>query len=142
MTIHSPVEDWSLQSVQDLRFELKRRKLPTTGKKEVLVARLVQDDSSVQDLQRDQQHNVDDIVAALQELGNEPTDEALRRLEHEVDDLLSDNSSLAAQRNISLSVDYNEMTMSQLKEELRRRGLPLSGKKTVLVERLQGVLNQ
>jgi predicted HicB family RNase H-like nuclease len=142
MTIHySPVEDWSMQSVQDLRSELKRRKLPTTGKKEVLVARLVQDDS-VQDLQRDQQHNVDDIVAALQELGNEPTDEALRRLEHEVDDLLSDNSSLAAQRNISLSVDYNEMTISQLKEELRRRGLPVSGKKTVLVERLQGVLNQ
>lgn len=63
----------------------------------------------------------------------EPTDEVLMQLENEESLLLSD--FLGAENK--KEKDYSRMTVLELKEELRERGLPLSGKKSELIERLQ-----
>ena len=38
----------------------------------------------------------------------------------------------------SSSIDYSEMTVTELKDLLRERGLKVSGKKSELIERLSG----
>jgi SAP domain len=130
--------DWSGMSMKDLRAELKSRGLSTGGKKEVLVARLREYDNSsfrLLDL-GSQASGVDDIVAALDEFGDEPSDEALLRLEDELQELLSPQSSSGGE-DVPEAIDYYDWNIAQLKDKLRSLGLPVGGKKSVLVERLR-----
>jgi hypothetical protein len=60
---------------------------------------------------------------------DEPSDEVLKQLESEEPLLFQDAGAL--------SMDYTSMTVAQLKDELRSKGLRLSGKKADLIERLQ-----
>ena len=53
----------------------------------------------------------------------EPSDDVLKELENEIFD--------------KPSTDYAKMTVAQLKDELRGRGLKVSGRKAELIERLQ-----
>jgi hypothetical protein len=73
----------------------------------------------------------------------EPSDEVLMQLENEESILLNlsfdDDSSIVAGTDASTtpeSLDYTTMTVAQLREELRERGLKSVGKKAELIERL------
>lgn len=131
------MRDWSVLTVKELRDELKMRGLPTTGKKADLVAALEgvelepqaeavveEDDDTDFDLDDVDMEELGKAARQAAELYNgaddeEPSDEALWEIE---------NSS---------SMDYQSMTVAELKDELRSRGLPVSGRKSDLIERLE-----
>jgi hypothetical protein len=67
----------------------------------------------------------------------EPSDEVLKQLENEESLLLSDFLGSGTKNKKQKQKDYSRLTVLELKEELRDRGLPLSGKKSELIDRLQ-----
>lgn len=158
----SSLTDWSSFKVAELKTELKKRGLKTTGKKADLVSLLEEDDmkmlNQVDDneekpiLEDDEDVDLEDFD--IEELGRqaraavemfqttggdfdeEPTEEMLAQLESEMainGDFLVDEPEE--------SVDISKMTVAQLKDECRRRGLKVGGKKADLVERLQTSLD-
>jgi hypothetical protein len=66
----------------------------------------------------------------------EPSDEVLMQLESEESILLDPSLSVEAD-DFGSAVDYAGMTVLELKDALRDRGLRLSGKKAELIQRLQ-----
>lgn len=56
---------------------------------------------------------------------DEPTEEMLAEIEDEINTLTVD------------SVDYASLTVAELKEECRLKGLKVSGRKAELIERLE-----
>ncbi|KAG7345032.1 SAP domain containing protein [Nitzschia inconspicua] len=157
-------QDWSSMSVNDLRLELRNRGLPITGNKREMIDRLQEDDDQLatakveigdnDDFYDSDDDDDDDIVNIdlanfdIEELGRqareavqmfqsgandfddeEPTAEMLAELENE----MGINGDLIR----GASEDFSEMTVAQLKEECRNRGLKVSGKKAELIERLQ-----
>lgn len=143
--------DWLSFTVAQLKSELKSRGLKATGKKTELVALLEQDDAekAIQDDEdvdvgytQEAKHEFEDFD--VEELGRqareavqmfqsgkgnfdeEPTQEMLAELENE----MAINGDLREQS------EFSEMTVAQLKEECRTRGLKVGGKKAELIERL------
>lgn len=110
--IEIEVYDWSTSTVAQLRTELKNRGLATAGKKGDLLARLEEDD----------------LAAALREVRGEDAEAA--RSEGEMEGEIGDEYE-------EQSVDYSAMTIVELKNELRARGLRVSGRKQELIDRLQ-----
>ena len=110
-TIELELPDWSIYTLAQLRAELKSRNLPTTGKKSDLVTRLEEDD-----------------FEAI--LGNvEPHD-------FEVDLDGDDTYNGDYEEETETQKDFTTMTVAELKEELKSRGLRVSGKKQELIDRL------
>ncbi|KAG7370115.1 SAP domain containing protein [Nitzschia inconspicua] len=158
-------QDWSSMSVNDLRLELRNRGLPITGNKREMIDRLqeVGDQMATAQVEigdnddffdSDDDDDDDDIVNIdlanfdMEELGRqareavqmfqsgakdsddeEPTAEMLAELENE----MAINGDLIR----GAIEDFSEMTVAQLKDECRNRGLKVSGKKAELIERLQ-----
>eukprot|EP00533_Pseudo-nitzschia_delicatissima_P011524 CAMPEP_0197283624 /NCGR_PEP_ID=MMETSP1432-20130617/25026_1 /TAXON_ID=44447 /ORGANISM="Pseudo-nitzschia delicatissima, Strain UNC1205" /LENGTH=700 /DNA_ID=CAMNT_0042750617 /DNA_START=107 /DNA_END=2210 /DNA_ORIENTATION=- len=155
--------DWSSLKVVELRQELKERGLKTTGKKADLVSLLEvsdlddsmeSDDGGGDDEDDDDDNdNEDEIVDFedfdIEELGRqaraavemfqtnvdgfdeEPTEEMLAELESE----MAINGEFLEDPKPSL--DLSKMTVVQLKDECRNRGLKVGGKKAELIERLE-----
>ena len=147
--------EWSSLTVKELREELQSRGLKPYGKKAELVVMLEESDAAGDDAQMDDVSGSDDDLddeIDLEELGrqaraaveifeaegsgvvdltaDEPSDEALLELENQ---LLDDSED----SNRSNNDDFESLTVAQLKDELRSRGLRLSGKKAELIERLR-----
>ncbi|CAB9522160.1 dnaJ domain-containing protein [Seminavis robusta] len=70
--------------------------------------------------------------------GEEPSDEVLKMLEGEEFDFgLPEEGEMDDDGGTPPTTDYSSMTVNQLKDQLRSRGLKISGKKAELIERLQ-----
>jgi hypothetical protein len=120
--------DWATLTTAELKKELKALGLSVQGKKSELVDRLIEfEERSVQDISASLIEP--DVIGSLigSDLPEEPSDEALMQIEMEESSLLSD----------ALSDNYDNMSVAQLKEELRKRGLQVGGKKDELIERLR-----
>ena len=211
------LRDWTMLKVAELKAELSRRGLPTTGKKADLVAALNESDVSLQSSVSTTESNIvvpveseefDQVAKAAREavamfeqtngkiddmedfngidlfdedddisvddfdldaLGkaardavlnmagveeDEPSDEALWEIENEIamvdesflvpplDDEIGkiDSDEETTQKTLQRSEplpNYASMAVSQLKEELNRRGLRVTGKKIDLIARLE-----
>jgi len=68
------------------------------------------------------------------EAEDEPSDEMLWQLENEQEELLASPPSTAV---VAAKADFASMKVLELKKELKMRGLPVSGKKVDLIERLK-----
>ena len=88
------------------------------------------DDFDLEELGRQARAAVELADSAV--LVDEPSDEALKQLESEESILLQMSEPVEAK-----AIDYSSMTVTQLKDELRSRGLKVSGKKAELIERLE-----
>jgi len=161
------VVDWSKLKVIELKSELKKRGLKTTGKKADLVATLEQNDLELlnvdkqiddeqflnaDDREEDDEEDDDMLLEDfdVKELGRqaraavemfqtkggdfdeEPTEEMLAQLESE----MAINGDFFNELEED-AVDLSKMTVVQLKDECRRRGLKVGGKKADLIDRLQ-----
>lgn len=104
--------DWSLLTVINLKEELKKRELKATGRKADLVAALEKYD-------RD---NANEKEILTQNLGSQTE--------------LNDESEIDSSTDDDPSLDIESMTVSQLKEQLRKRGMKVGGRKAELIERL------
>jgi len=71
--------------------------------------------------------------------GEEPSDEVLTMLENEEIELMESmkDTGDVGGGSTKAGSDYSSMNMSELKDELRNRGLKVSGKKADLIERLE-----
>ena len=65
----------------------------------------------------------------------EPSEEKDEGSEKEATDEKTDDSK---DKEVSEETDYSKMSVAELKEVLKEKGLPVSGKKAELIERLQG----
>ena len=66
----------------------------------------------------------------MKKTNNKPDEEAEEETtEEEAEDVTDEESE---------EVDYDSMTVPQLKDALKEQGLPVSGKKSELIERLKG----
>ena len=146
-------QGWSKLTVAELRSELKSRGLPTSGKKADLIAALEADSIAMDDLDLGEFKRA--ALEAVQRFApdEEPSDEALWEIDLSGDEDDSKNGGLLWERDeaedrsdVSFweieeksapQPDYSSMTVVELKEELRRRGLSLSGRKADLIKRLQ-----
>ena len=111
LALGSPLVDWSSYKVVDLRSELQARGLPTAGKKAELVAALEASDAL-------QLATPDDVA-----------EEVI------IEDIPESEEASPAAETQSL-YDYDSMSVPELKDELRSRGLKVGGLKAALVERL------
>ena len=161
------VNDWSTLTIAELKNELKRRGLTTSGNKAALVDRLQEDDMAGDDEEDDDDtddmelYSIDDEDDSdeeldfsdfdVEELGRqaraavqmfqsgpvdfdeEPTEEMLAELESE----MAINGDFLDVPVPKAETDFSDMTVAQLKEECKNRGLKVSGKKAELIERLQ-----
>lgn len=136
------VTDWSKFTVAQLRGELSSRGLPTTGKKAELVATL--ESLSAKDEDEDE-IDLEELARAAREavqrfdLDEEPSDEALWEIEVDDDDDTDEtvNDGLWDIEEAVEKPDFSAMTVAQLKQELKKKGLPVSGKKADLIARLE-----
>jgi hypothetical protein len=143
----SSMKDWSKFTVAQLKDELKSRGLLAIGKKAELVARLTQDDFASEE----QEEETEEEVRWDSELEEEPTMEDLEAMQEEEPSL--EDLAQAAREAVELfqqqelddeedeedtsgGEEYETMTVNELKDELRNRGLKVSGKKADLIARL------
>ena len=139
---------WSSKTVSELKNELSNRGLPVSGKKADLVQRVIEatDEDENEDevefeadisgfdleaLGRQAREAVQMFQSGGGDFDEEPTEEMLAQLENEMEM----NSAFTD----DLSPDFSEMTVAQLKQECKSRGLKVGGKKAELIERLQEV---
>jgi large subunit ribosomal protein L24 len=66
--------------------------------------------------------------------------ELIERLKGDFDD--SEDSETEETTEVDEKIDYSNMTVPELKSVLKEKGLPISGKKSELIERLQGDSNE
>ena len=84
----------------------------------------------------------DDVISDLEAAEDEYEAENVEPSE-EIDDENEDETSEektedSEKEKTSEETDYSKMTVAELKEVLKEKGLPVSGKKADLIERLQG----
>jgi hypothetical protein len=152
----STATNWSTLTVAQLKEELKARGLQASGKKADLIAILERDDADrlgddidgeiaveggaeedglefdeldMEELGRQARAAVQMFQAGNSDFDDEPTEEMLAELESE----MASNGELLGEPQ----VDFSSMTVAELKEECRNRGLKVSGKKVELIERLE-----
>lgn len=162
----SSTRDWSKLTVAQLRDELTNRALPTKGTKIELIASLkafeyqemsgtsyeddVKGDLSIDefelsfnDLDLDALGKAARDAVLLFEADDEPSDEMLLAIENEIESdgsvALPDDFMTKTEKPplIVPALEYASLAVSQLKGELKRRGLRVTGKKVDLVARLQ-----
>jgi hypothetical protein len=152
------LKDWSSMTVAQLREELKTRGLKTNGKKAELIAVLQKDEAEIfgggsvngngdafgrsseldsdftdfEELGRQARAAVQLFQIKDGVLDEEPTEEMLAQLETEM-------ASIDGYMEQPMA-DFAQMTVEQLKDECRRRGLMVGGKKSDLIARLEILL--
>jgi len=152
-------KDWSSLNVVQLKEELKKRGLKTSGRKADLVSLLEKSDLEISDRKNENGASAlldggdEEIIELedfdIEELGRqaraavemfqttggdfdeEPTEEMLAELESE----MTINGEFL--EDPKPSIDISKMTVAQLKEECRNRGFKVGGRKAELIERLE-----
>jgi hypothetical protein len=109
--------DWSVLTIANLKSEMKKRGLKCTGNKAKLVAALEENDANL--VQMDSAA-IDLQLEAMYKIPVAP----------------SDSKPANEVESVSAMVDFEDMTVAQLREELKARGLKVGGKKSELIERL------
>lgn len=124
----STSQDWSSLTVASLKEALKLRGLKYSGKKSELVAKLEEYEIEMAN-QSIGGNALVSLSTDLTEQGN--SDNGTSTSESD------GKPSIKEQDQDFSNSDISKMTVPQLKEELRKRGLKVSGKKVELMERLQ-----
>jgi len=106
--------DYDSMTVPNLKAALKEQGLPVSGKKTELIERLKENSKD--------EYNAETVNP----IGEEKADEETSEEETE------------SKETKTTDVDYDSMTVPNLKAALKEQGLPVSGKKTELIERLKG----
>jgi len=106
-------DKYEKMKLSELKSELSKRNLPVSGKKEALIKRLreAKDDGDEESAGEEEKNESDDV-------------------ESKEDD-----------EEEELPEDLSKMKVPDLKNALKKRNLPVTGSKAVLVERLQGHIN-
>ena len=105
--------DYDTMTIPNLKAALKEQGLPVSGKKTELIERLKENSKD--------EDKAETVGPIEEEKTKEETSEEAKSKETETTD-----------------VDYDSMTVPNLKAALKEQGLPVSGKKTELIERLKG----
>ena len=106
--------DYDNMTISDLKAALKEQGLPVSGKKTELIERLKEDSK------------------------DESKAETIDSIEEEKADKETSEEETESKETKTMGVDYDSMTVPNLKAALKEQGLPVSGKKTELIERLKG----
>ena len=106
--------DYDSMTISDLKAALKEQGLPVSGKKTELIERLKEDSK------------------------DESKAETVDPIEEEKADKETSEEETESKETKTTDVDYDSMTVPNLKAALKEQGLPVSGKKTELIERLKG----
>ena len=106
--------DYDSMTISDLKAALKEQGLPVSGKKTELIERLKEDSK------------------------DESKAETIDSIEEEKADKETSEEETESKETKTMDVDYDSMTVPNLKAALKEQGLPVSGKKTELIERLKG----
>ena len=77
----------------------------------------------------------DEVISDLEAAEDEYEAENVEPSEEKVTEEKTDDSK---KEEVSEEADYSKMSVAELKEILKEKGLPVSGKKADLIERLQG----
>ena len=140
---------WSKLTVMDLKKELNARGLPVSGKKVDLVARLeaAHSDSKEQEPQKEQETpqesaGINYQTLTVANLKEECKKHGLKTTGKKADlvarlAVLTKQPKKEVVASTSSNGDYNTMSVVELKNELRSKGLKMSGKKAELIDRLQ-----
>jgi len=114
--------DYDSMTVPNLKAALKEQGLPVSGKKTELIERL-------------KENSKDEYKAeTVDPIGEEKADE---ETSEEEDEYEAETVGPIEEETETTDVDYDSMTISDLKAALKEQGLPVSGKKTELIERLK-----
>ena len=84
----------------------------------------------------------DDVISDLEAAEDEYEAENVEPSEEESEDseeeIIEEESDDSTKEEVSEETDYSIMSVAELKDVLKEKGLPVSGKKADLIERLQG----
>ena len=84
----------------------------------------------------------DDVISDLEAAEDEYEAENVEPSEVESEDseeeIIEEESDDSTKEEVSEEADYSKMSVAELKDVLKEKGLPVSGKKADLIERLQG----
>ena len=84
----------------------------------------------------------DDVISDLEAAEDEYEAENVEPSEEESEDseeeVIEEESDDSTKEEVSEETDYSKMSVAELKDVLKEKGLPVSGKKADLIERLQG----
>ena len=79
----------------------------------------------------------DEVISEFEAAEDEYEEETLGPIEEETDEETSEEGTETEEPEAE-DVDYDSMTVPQLKDALREKGLPVGGKKAELIDRLKG----
>ena len=80
----------------------------------------------------------DEVISEFEAAEDEYEAETVEPTETKDEDVPEEEQEETAAEKGSEDVDYSKMSVSELKEMLKEKGLPVSGKKADLIERLEG----
>ena len=80
----------------------------------------------------------DEVISEFEAAEDEYEAETVEPTETKDEDVPEEEQEETAAEKGSEDVDYSKMSVSELKEMLKEKGLPISGKKAELIERLEG----
>jgi hypothetical protein len=134
--------DWDAYSKAELQDELRERGLPVTGNKPELIERLRESGDVPEGA--DDAEGTDEEPSGEEPSGEEPGSEARPEVEAERIHLepAEEGSTLEITEaddgsiEVTAETDWESYTKAELQDELRERGLPVTGNKPDLIERL------
>ena len=80
----------------------------------------------------------DEVISEFEAAEDEYEAESVEPAETKDEEVPQDEKEETTAEEGSEDVDYSKMSVSELKEMLKEKGLPVSGKKAELIERLEG----
>ena len=81
---------------------------------------------------------ISDLEAAEDEYEAENVEPSEEKDEGNEEEITEEKAAESKKEEVSEETDYSKMSVSELKDLLKEKGLPVSGKKDDLIERLQG----
>jgi len=81
---------------------------------------------------------ISDLEAAEDEYEAENVEPSEEKDENSEEEVIEEKTNDSKKEDVSEETDYSKMSVAELKDMLKEKGLPVSGKKADLIERLQG----